>query len=219
MLYCPKCKVHIRGDKSCCPLCEGGLEGQGEDSAFPVLKKRRYSVWLLFKICVFVFVVMEVVLLMVQFATGFRYHLPGLIMMWAPFVLLDLLAALYYRGNIIKLISIQAYVVMAVCIFIDLGDGRISWSIQWVIPATLICLVLVTIVIGYGVGLRLVDYMIYLIIDVILALLQLIPVALGVNRLPYAAVISAGLMIVIAAFVILFRPRELGNAFSKYTHV
>lgn len=219
MQYCPKCKIHIRGDKRCCPLCEGSLGGTPEDPAFPVLKKRKYSYVLLFKICIFAFIVTEVVMLMIQAMTGFHYHLPGVIMMWAPFVLLDLLVAIYYRGNIIKLITNQAYIVMAVCAFIDYGDGHLSWSIEWVIPATLLSLVLVTIIIGYGVGLRMVDYMIYLIMDVILSLLQLIPVVMGINRRPYAAVVSAGVMVVIAAFVVIFRPRELGNAFSKYMNV
>ncbi len=219
MQYCPKCKVHIRGNKRCCPLCEGSISGVPEDPGFPTLKKRKYSYLLLFKICLFAFVITEVAMLMLQFMTGFRFHLPGIIMMWAPFVLLDLLVAIYYMGNVIKLISCQAYVVMAVCLFIDWSDRHLTWSIQWVIPATLLGLVLVTIIIGTAMGLRMVDYMIYLIIDGILALLQMIPVILGINELPHLAVASAGVMVVIAAFVVIFKPRDLGNAFSKYMNL
>ena len=219
MQYCPKCKIHIRGNKKCCPLCEGSVKGTPGDPAFPALKQRKYSVLLSFKICAFIFVLVEVAMMITGFLTGFRYHLPGLIMTWAPFVLLDLLVALYYRGNIIKLVSYQAYVIMAVCAFIDYGDGYPGWSLHWVIPTTLLSLLIVTIIIGYGVGLHMVDYMIYLLVDVVLSLLQLIPVFLGINKVPYAAVISVGVMIVVAAFVVLFRPRELGNAFSKYMNV
>ncbi|MBQ9157487.1 MAG: hypothetical protein IJ137_12000 [Eubacterium sp.] len=219
MQYCPKCKIHIRGDKRCCPLCEGSIEGNPDNPAFPTLKKRRYPIRLMFKICLFLFVIVEVVSMMIHIMTGFRFHLPVLFMMWAPFVLLDLCVALYYRGNIIKLISYQAYAVMAVCAFIDYGDGKMGWSLNWIIPATLLSLTIVTIIIGYGVGLRLVDYMIYLLVDVILAVLQLIPVLLGINRVPYMAIASVGIMLVVAAFVVIFRPRELGNAFSKYMNM
>ena len=219
MQYCPKCKVHIRGNKRCCPLCEGSLDGTAENAAFPVLKTRKYSVMLPFRICLFAFVIVEVITMMIHTMTGFRYHLPGLVMMWAPFVLLDLGIALYYRGNIVKLISYQAYAIMVVCAFIDHGNGHLSWSIQWVIPSTLLSLVIVTIIIGYGVGLRMVDYMIYLAVDVLLSLLQLIPVFLGINRVPYAAVICVSVLIIIAAFVVIFRPKEVGNAFSKYMSI
>ena len=219
MQYCPKCKVHIRGNKRCCPLCEGSLTGSPSDPAFPALEQRRFSFSLIFKVCLFLFVIVEVVMMMINIMTHFQYHLPGLIMMWAPFVLLDLGVAFYYRGNIIKLISGQAYVLMAVCFLIDRHNGHLSWSIQWVIPATLLSLTIVTIIIGYAVGLRMVDYMIYLALDVLLSVLQLIPVYLGINTMPYAAVISVGVMIVIAAFVVIFRSRDLGNAFSKYMNV
>lgn len=219
MQYCPKCRVRIRGNKRCCPLCEGSIEGTPENAAFPVLKKRKYSFLLLFKICLFIFVIVEVVMMMINLMTGFRYHMPGVIMMWAPFVLLDLGVGIYYRGNIVKLISYQSYVVMAVCAFIDYGDRHLTWSIYWVVPFTLLALTIVTILIGYGIGLHMVDYMIYLVIDVILAFLQLVPVVLGINKAPCAAIISIGIMIVIAAFVVIFRPRELGNAFSKYMNV
>ena len=174
---------------------------------------------LLFRICLFAFVIVEVITMMIHTMTGFRYHLPALVMMWAPFVLLDLGIALYYRGNIVKLISYQAYAIMVVCAFIDHGNGHLSWSIQWVIPSTLLSLVIVTIIIGYGVGLRMVDYMIYLAVDVLLSLLQLIPVFLGINRVPYAAVICVSVLIIIAAFVVIFRPKEVGNAFSKYMSI
>lgn len=219
MQYCPKCKVHIRGDKRCCPLCQGSVRGNPQDPAFPVMKKRKYSIVLLFKVCLFLFVLTEVAMLMIDMMTGFRFHLPSLIMTWAPFVLVDLLVAIYYRGNVIKILSCQAYVVMAVCFFIDLHDGRLTWSIRWVIPSTLLGLVLATILIGYLAGLHLKDYLIYLVIDMVLTLLQLIPVVMGINDVPYMAIATAGVMIVIAAFVVIFKPKDLSNAFSKYMNL
>jgi len=144
MQYCPKCKVTIRGNKRCCPLCEGSLTGNPEDSAFPVLKKRRFSVSTLFRICLFLFIIVEVVMMVIQLFTDFHYHTPGVIMTWAPLVLIDLCVAIYYRGNIIKLISYQSYIIMLLCLFIDMRNGTLSWSIHWVIPITLVVLTIVT---------------------------------------------------------------------------
>ena len=59
MQYCPKCKVHIRGNKRCCPLCEGSLTGSPSDPAFPALEQRRFSFSLIFKVCLFLFVIVS----------------------------------------------------------------------------------------------------------------------------------------------------------------
>ena len=39
MQYCPSCQMHIAGDKCCCPLCGGKLEGKGDPKSeiFPRL--------------------------------------------------------------------------------------------------------------------------------------------------------------------------------------
>lgn len=43
MQYCPSCRVHIAGDKRCCPLCGGKLEGTGDPKSeiFPQLAPYR----------------------------------------------------------------------------------------------------------------------------------------------------------------------------------
>ena len=219
MQYCSKCNVRIRGHKRCCPLCQGTLSGSPEDAAFPPLKKRKYSIITSFKIALFILVTLEVVLMVIQLMTGFRFRTPGVIMAWAPLVLVDLCLAFYFRGNLLKLISYQAYLIMAFCLCLDRMDGIFGFSICWAIPITLVCLTLAIIMAGLVLGLHMADYMIYLIINIILALLQLLPVLLGQNPFPYPAVISIGIMVILASFVVIFRPRDLGNAFSKYMNV
>ena len=43
MQYCPSCRMHIAGDKRCCPLCGGKLEGAGDPQSeiFPELAPYR----------------------------------------------------------------------------------------------------------------------------------------------------------------------------------
>ncbi len=47
MQYCPKCKINIRGHKTCCPLCQGQLQGEPEKNPFPVLAKPKVRSYLL----------------------------------------------------------------------------------------------------------------------------------------------------------------------------
>ena len=56
MQHCSKCNIDIRGNKSCCPLCQGNLIGEPEDPAFPVLPERRLSRGMFLRICVFIFI-------------------------------------------------------------------------------------------------------------------------------------------------------------------
>ena len=53
MLYCGKCLIKIRGNKKCCPLCQGDLTGIPSSSVFPSLKRERISNLSLLKIFTF----------------------------------------------------------------------------------------------------------------------------------------------------------------------
>ena len=59
MQYCPKCKIQIRGNKACCPLCQGKLTKDPQDPAFPALKHRIVTSFSIIKVSTFLFLVLE----------------------------------------------------------------------------------------------------------------------------------------------------------------
>ena len=67
--------------------------------------------------------------------------------------------------------------------------------------------------------LHLVDYVIYIALDVILACLQLIPLSLHDNPFPIFAVITLGVILVYAVAIVIFRTRDLKSASGKWFHV
>ena len=219
MQECKKCKITIRGNKRCCPLCQGRLYGEPEDAAFPDIKKSPLTTEAIFRIACFLVVLAEIALGMICFANG--SWVPGIeiAMIVLIFALGDLGVALYYKSNLVKLITVQAYIVMGGVFFVDRRWGNIGWSLAWVIPLMFIALIMATLIIARSSGLFIRDIMLYVIFDVIMGLLQAIPIRLGINRFPWPAAISIALMLAIAAFVIIFRFNDLKSASAKYLNM
>ena len=71
MLYCSKCGISIRGNKRCCPLCQGELTGTPSEAAFPTLKRARITSLSLVKLFTFLFIALEIVWSAVGFLANF----------------------------------------------------------------------------------------------------------------------------------------------------
>lgn len=231
MQYCTKCHVYIRGRKTCCPLCGGSLQEkkapssfEGDESpSFPVEKTDPGRSVSKVRILTFIMVLTEIAMMILAYETGRRgilLHWPYIVMVTAFLAWADLLIARYYRSNMIFLVTIEAYLGMAVCLAVDfVTRGFLSWSISWAVPAGFVALDAAVVLIGWSHGLHMVDYAVYILIATILSLLQLIPVLDGSNRLPLPACISMGLMLAYLAYIVIFRGRDLKNAAGKFWHM
>ncbi len=219
MQYCPKCKINIRGTKKCCPLCQGRLEGEGEAPIFPVLKKRKVSNVSFFKICVFAWILLMITMFWIDYVTGNQFAWPGVVRVAGCFALADLGVGMYYHSNILKVVTIEIYFGMLVGYYIDKKTGFYGWSLSWMIPAFFLALVLITVIMGSILKLYIVDYVIYLAVDVLASLLQIIPIYREQNPFPYAAAASIAILLGFASYIVLFRFRDLKNASSKYMNI
>ena len=219
MQECKKCKITIRGNKRCCPLCQGRLSGEPEDPAFPNIKRMPLTAVAVFKIAAFIAILAEIALGMLCFVNG--GWIPGveIAMIIIVFAIADLNVALYFKGNLIKLITVQSYIIMLAVYILDRRFGSIGWSLSWVIPIMFIALMITTLIIARAAGLFLRDIMLYVVFDVFACSLQAIPIRNGINPFPWPAAISIALMLAIAAFVIIFRFNDLKNASAKYLNM
>ncbi len=229
MQYCTKCRVQIRGRKARCPLCQGelleALPPGGVDYAalredpFARISRSPVTSMLLFRIVTFLCVSALIFMGAIQVISGFRLwwvHVAclGVLAGWA-----DVLIALYYRSNILKMLNTQAYLLMAVSIVIDRLTTRSGWSVSWFIPILFVLLVLITNAVAAGNGLHLYEFILYLALDVVMSLLQIIPIALGWNKVIAPAVICIALMLVLASSLIIFQGKMLRSAVSRYLHI
>ena len=214
MLYCSKCGISIRGNKRCCPLCQGELTGTPSEAAFPTLKRARITSLSLVKLFTFLFV---------WSAVGF---LADFTLAWVPFAMagtlvawLDAVLAVYFRNNVVKNITIQVYLVMIGGFVIDRFTGFHGWSVQWLIPCCFLGLVTTTIALGRGLPLRLEEYILYLAVDMVLSLLQTIFLVMRMNAFVWPAVISMAALLILGVAALLFRFRDLKNASEKLFHM
>ena len=216
MQYCPKCKMYIRGAKKCCPLCRGDLTGEAGDPAFPVVKKQRNRGTFL-KVLSFVCVVVIVAMLLLMSLLESRW--PLLFIVISAVAWIDILAARYYRYNIIRLITFETYIGMLICFVIDKYFAMGGWSYTWAIPFSFVGLIIATVMVLAIARLPLEDGIIYIIFDILMSLLLLIGVANGQNTFPLPVkIIETGLVLVGVALII-FRFRDLKNASGKWFNV
>ncbi len=239
MYYCPKCKVTIRGKKTCCPLCEGkilsgnDLKRTGIDEkiyssddftdeyneAFPILSERRITGITFIKLCTFILAVIIVICLSLQYLFKDEMSWTSAIVGGGIVAWLDVIAVMRYRYNILKVVTVEVVVALIVDYYIDKVTGFHGWSVVWMIPFCLLGHSVVTWIIAKIRRLRFEDYISYIVFDVILSYAQIYFIKIGENTLPYAAVFTVAAFTIALIAVILFRFRELKNATQKMFNV
>ena len=217
MQICPKCKIEIRGKKRCCPLCQGQLKvTEGEKSpSFPTLKKKKISHITFLKMCTFLFVATEIVFSAINIMTGRIYSFFGPLMLGFLAGWITILTTMYLRNNILKVVTWEVIVAIVVDIYIDFKTGFYGWSVEWMVPMTLIGLAITTIIIALVQKLRLDEYIYYIIFDLAMALGQIYFIKKGLNKLIWPAGISIMCYLILIAAVVIFRFRDLKKASEK----
>lgn len=221
MQICPKCKVNIRGNKSCCPLCQGKLktvEGESNPS-FPTIKRKKISNITFLKVCTFLFVASEIVFLTINIMTQNKFSFISPVMLGILAGWITIITTMYLRNNLIKVITWEVIVAIVVDIYVDLHTGFYGWSFAWMIPLTLIGLAIATIITALVLKLRLDEYILYLVLDLVMVLLQIVFIKNGMNKVPWPAVCSVMTYLILFAGVIIFRFSDLKNATQKMFNV
>ncbi len=221
MQVCNKCKIKIRGRKECCPLCQGKLiETEGDENlAFPILEKKKITSFTFLKVCTFLFLVAEIVFGTINIMTKGEFSFIGPVMLGAFVVWIDIIATMYLRNNMIKVITFEVFVAIIVDYYVDVKTGFLGWSVNWMIPMTLIGLAIVTIITAFFLKLRLDEYILYIVFDFLMALLQIILVKTGRNTKPWPAASCIMFYLILIAALVIFRFKDLKNASEKMFNI
>lgn len=219
MQYCPKCKIKIRGQKRCCPLCQSKiteLEAEEFDQpAFPPKKPRKVSRVSFFKLITFILVTAEIFFISFHYLTHRQFP-------WVPIVMwgliigwLDILITMYLRNNILKVITVEVYIAILIDYIIDKKYGFYGWSLSWMIPASFLGLCLITFIIALVSKMHPIEYISYLFLNLLLSLGQLYPIWKGMTKHKLLPVISIAVLLVINAGVLIFQSRALKSSLHR----
>ena len=221
MQYCPNCRVQIRGRKSRCPLCQRELTDLGgqADDPFVKLPSPRVSFRRMIQIVTFVCISLEILLGAFEIIRGFT---AGWIYGFMVIILLagvDFQVAVYYRNNLIRMLTVQGYIIMAALLIIAHLTKSGSWAVSWVVPSMFLMLIIVTFAAAKFQQMELQEFILYPAFDVLMSLLQIIPIISGYNKTIAPAVFSIALMLILVSSLVIFRGDMLRDAAAKYLHM
>ncbi len=189
-----------------------------DDDPFVRLPSPKVSFMLMVRMVTFVCISLEILLGAAQIISGgsgwFLGAMLFILLGWADFRI-----AVYYRSNMIRMLTTQVYIIMIACLIIAHITRTGSWAVTWVVPSMFCLLIAVTFAAARAQGMELQEYILYPAFDVLMSLLQIIPIVLGVNPLPAPAIICIAAMLILVNSLIVFRGRMLRQAAEKYLHL
>ena len=139
MLKCRKCGVNVDGDKRCCPLCQGELNGEPETEMYPAYAQPKYSSFFLIKLISFIAITAIVICISTDYmlTESFSWSLisvAGIICGW-----LTTAVGITYRKRILKNITWQLFLITSLSVIWDRCTGWYVWSLNFVLPCACVC--------------------------------------------------------------------------------
>src|SRR5690554_3245514 len=138
MQYCNNCKVHVRGNKKICPLCQNRLPNYKEDlqdqDIFPQIPPS-YEGHLALRLMIFISVVIIVVSFAIYLIFPTRINWPILIIFAIISMWVSLIVVIKKRHNIPKTIIWLVGIVSLLSLFWDWRTGWHGWALDYAIPS------------------------------------------------------------------------------------
>ena len=228
---CPNCGVLLFSHPMICPLCScvtEELEKEdetkarelfGENAPYPNVHARQKLLRFILKLVLFIFVVAEVVMVMINYFTGTSYPWSLITGFSMFYIYLFLIYWVSHDSGFAAKVGLQFLITMLFLFEIDYWNGMRGWSLQWAIPSI--------ILLGDGLVLFLMmlnrsRWQSYMLLLLLMAVCSVIDVALyffeiiGGVTLPLISVCVTSLYFFGA---MLFGGSRAGNELSRRFHI
>lgn len=220
MRYCDKCKVHVSGNSTVCPLCQHRLSADGRDApVFPPVSTMFDKHKLFFKLLMFVSVAACVI------CVGINLIIPTKIF-WAIFVVFGIIGAwidgiFSYKKlhNIPKTILYQVIILSALSLIWDWFTGWHGWSVDYVIPFLCVAAILTMTALSWLAKLNLDDYTFYIFLYALFGIVPILFLLFNCVRVRYPSVISIGIGILSFAGLAIFKGSYIWAELKSRLHL
>lgn len=221
MQYCPSCRVHIAGDKRCCPLCGGKLEGTGDPKSeiFPQLAPYGPVARRVLRILTLTGAGATAVCVLVNLLVGTEVW-------WSLFVaagvacgILTAALGIAYRRDIPQNIAWETALAILLAILWDAATGWRGWSLDFVFPC--VCATGLLMEIALGLIMKMPVYTMTGPLGA-LGLAGLVPgilVLLGQVRIALPSVLCAVCSFLFLAALLIFRRRTAWGEVRRRFHM
>ena len=218
MLNCRKCGVQIHGEKCCCPLCQGELNGEPDIDVFPNVKQNKYSFNFALRLLSFIGIVIIVLAFTIN-VIFFKGVWWALIVAAATGCLwISASTAIIQRKHIFMAITWQLVFITGALVLWDLCIGWKRWSLDYVIPCACIISMLSMVVISKIMKVPPEEHIFYLVLDAIYGIVPVIFIFTGCLKVIYPSAICVCLSLISIAALVLFEGKKIKAQISKKFH-
>ena len=229
-IRCQKCGPTFSGERVYCPLCKKRIIDEGtEDSSikedfdiFPVTQKKQAD-FIFMKIVTFAALAAVIVAGMVDRMMVLSDRT------WQPIFFLVVIGvaggyALLIVGqrkwkNIRKMVMYEVIIGMILCIAYDWYTGWKGWSVQIVLPLTVVGMNLLYFILGFVDRKHQTDYGIYFLLTIIATVLVVILVCVGVMHNTMLVTVTTGIGVLLLIAKIIFQGKTFLSELSRRLHV
>ncbi|QHQ62855.1 hypothetical protein Ana3638_20445 [Anaerocolumna sedimenticola] len=220
MQYCEHCKVHIRGNRKYCPLCQNTLSGTGsdEEELFPEIPVT-YQYNLMIRVMLFISISIVVISLAVNAMFPVNVNWPMFIIFGILCIWISLAMVIRKRHNIPKSIIWQVAVISILAVLWDWRTGWRGWSLDYVIPIVCVVAMIVMYITAKIMRLGVRDFIIYIVLDSIFGIIPILFILLNLLHVKFPSVISISISVLSLAAVILFEGENIREELDKRMHL
>ena len=229
-IRCQNCGLTFSGERVYCPLCKKRIIDEGtEDSSikedfdvFPVTQKKQAD-FIFMKIVTFAALAAVIVAGMVDRMMVLSDRT------WQPIFFLVVIGvaggyALLIVGqrkwkNIRKMVMYEVIIGMILCIAYDWYTGWKGWSVQIVLPLTVVGMNLLYFILGFVDRKHQTDYGIYFLLTIIATVLVVILVCVGVMHNTMLVTVTTGIGVLLLIAKIIFQGKTFLSELSRRLHV
>ena len=220
MSRCKQCNVEILDETERCPLCHSVLEPTIEvENMYPDVRVKRRKMILLSKIYLFVAIVVEAFLIVVnhygEFETAWSL-MTGLALIYGYLVIR--FAILGKTGYIFKTIVLTVMAIL-VLVAIDFLSGYRGWSVRYVFPAAIIAVDAVILILMIVNRRNWQSYIMWQIFMILCSFVPIILYLIGIIYVPYLALAALGTSVFLFLGTLIIGDRRARVELKRRFHI